>query len=96
MPALRGATLDVTFTVAGVVPLVGEMDSHDPPDETAVNVAFGEAEMLRLCAAGELPPTVAEKDRELGLTETDCPDPTVSVTGIEPLPALLLMLIAPW
>jgi hypothetical protein len=95
VPAPNGATLDVTLTVAGVVPLVGETDSHDPPDGTAVNVALGESEMVRLCAAGELPPTVAEKDNELGLTEIDWAVLTVSVTGIEALPALLLMLSAP-
>ena len=82
--------------VAGVVPLDGETASHEPPEATAVNDVFGEAETLRLCAPGELPPTVAANDSEVGLTDKLCVAGfTVSVTGIDELPALLLMLIVP-
>jgi len=53
----------------GVVPFEGDIVSHDPPELTAVKDAFGEAVMLKFCAPGELPPTVAENDNELGLTD---------------------------
>ena len=96
VPAASGATLAVTAIVAGVVPLDGVTDSHEPPEATAVNDAFGEAETPRLCAPGELPPTVAENDNELGLTEKLwVAELTVNVTGTDDVPALLLMLIVP-
>lgn len=96
MPAARGATLELTLTVAGVVPLDGETVSHDPPEATAVNETFGVAETLRLCAPGELPPTVAENDNDEGVTENVCAaEVTVSVTGTDEVPALLLILIVP-
>lgn len=69
VPAPSGARFDVTLIVAGVVPVVGETVNHDPPDTLAVNVVLGDAETLKLCVAGELPPTVAENDSEAGLTE---------------------------
>ena len=96
VPAARGATLELTLTVAGVVPLDGETVSQDPPEATAVNEALGEAETLTVCAAGELPPTVAENDKDDGVTENVCvAELTVNATGIEEVPALLLILILP-
>ena len=96
MPADRGATLDVTPTVAGVVPLAGETVSHEPPEATAVNDVFGVAEMLRLCAPGELPPTVAENESDVGFTNNVCVvELTVSVTATDVFPELLLMVTVP-
>lgn len=96
VPAASGATLELTLTTAGVVPLEGETVSHDPPEATAVNEAFGVAETLRLCAPGELPPTVAENDSDEGLTENVCAaELTVRETGIDEVPALLPILIVP-
>lgn len=86
----------MTLIVAGVVPVVGETVSHDPPEATAVKDAFGVAAMLRLCAPGELPPTIAENDNDVGLTENACVvELTDRVTGIDELPVLLLMLTVP-
>lgn len=95
VPAASGEMLDVTLIVAGVVPVVGETVSHEPPEATAVKVAVDVAEMLSLCAPGELPPTVAEKDNEVGFTDKETTELTVKVTGTVEEPALLLILMEP-
>jgi hypothetical protein len=89
-PADSPVTLEDTVRVAGVVPVLGETLSHDPPLTLAVKVAFGLALTARLCEAGDTPPAVALNDNVPGLTLSVDAGFTVNVTGIVavwPLPA---------
>jgi hypothetical protein len=94
VPAANPATLDVTVTVAGVVPVAGETVSHGAPLTLAVKVVLGAALTERLCAAGELPPAVAENDSKPGVTFNVGAGFTVKLTGTErvsPLPVIVIV-----
>ena len=89
VPADIPTTVDDTVTVAGVVPVAGETDSHEAPITPAVKVVFGLALTARLCIAGETPPAVAVNENEVGLTVSVVAGLTTKVTGmveVWPLP----------
>ena len=94
VPAARPVTRDATTIEAGVVPLVGETVSQEPPLAVAVKVVFGVALTERVCAAGDVPPTVAEKVSDAGVTVKVDDGLTVKETGtvvVSPLPVTVMV-----
>lgn len=69
VPAARPAMFAATASEAGAVAEAGESESHGAVVVTfQSNVPDPELEMVTVCAAGLLPPCVAEKARPVGLT----------------------------
>lgn len=94
VPAAKPLTLEETVKVAGVVPVAGETDNHDPLLTLAVNVVLGLAVKDSDCEPGEAPPVVALNDRVVGLTFSVDDGFTVKVTGIlavRPLPVTVMV-----
>jgi hypothetical protein len=96
VPAESPVTLEETVNVAGVVPVAGETVSHGSPLTAAVKVVLGVALRVKLCESGDVPPAVAENEREVGLTVNVGEDDglTVKVTGtvrVRPLPVTVMV-----
>ena len=95
VPAESPDTLDDTVSVAGVVPVDGDTVSHGAPLTEAMNVVFGVAARERVCEAGLVPPAVAEKVSEAGLTVNVAAGFTVNETGMVRVIELPVMVIVP-
>lgn len=81
VPADNPLTVGDTVKLAGVVPVEGETFNHVPPLTLAVKAVFGLADNDRLFDAGDVPPAVAEKDSDVGLTANVLTAEIVNDTG---------------
>lgn len=94
VPAARPVILAETVRVAGAVPVAGETVSQVAPLTVAVNVAAGVALSVKLCEAGDAPPSVAENESAAGLTVNVDEEFTVKVTGtvvVRPFPVTVMV-----